>query len=132
MGVIVPSRLAVGAAAQLPLQIASPSGTLAAQHAGSAPGVGILLVDTDRVAAPINHRIYGHFLEHINHSVEDGLSAEQIQGWGFEGEDLKPFGNRSATEAGPSSRKRHFRAAPGAFGCRRTAATPAFDRAEYS
>jgi alpha-L-arabinofuranosidase len=53
--------------------------------------VAVLLVDTDRVATPIDKRIYGHFLEHINHSVVDGLFAEQIQGCGFEGEDFKTY-----------------------------------------
>jgi alpha-L-arabinofuranosidase len=66
------------------------------------PGVAILLVDTDRAIAPIDKRIYGHFLEHINHSVEDGLFAEQIQGGGFEGKDFatywKPFAERGRVE----------------------------------
>ena len=60
------------------------------------PGVAVLLVDTDRVMAKVNEGIYGQFLEHINHSVVDGLFAEQIQGRGFEGRDFqtywKPFG----------------------------------------
>ena len=51
----------------------------------------MLLADTDRIAAPIDKRIYGHFLEHINHSVVDGLFAEQIRGGGFEGEDFKTY-----------------------------------------
>ena len=67
-----------------------------------APGVAVLLVDTDRVIAPIDRRIYGHFLEHINHSVEDGLFAEQIQGAGFEGKDFAthwtPFADRGRVE----------------------------------
>ncbi|HSU68415.1 MAG TPA: carbohydrate binding domain-containing protein, partial [Tepidisphaeraceae bacterium] len=50
----------------------------------------------------IDERIYGHFLEHINHSVEDGLFAEQIRGAGFEGEDFKtywePFSDRGRVE----------------------------------
>jgi alpha-L-arabinofuranosidase len=70
--------------------------------AAGGPGVAILLVDTDRVMASIDKRIYGHFLEHINHSVEDGLFAEQIQGCGFEGEDFatywKPFSDRGRVE----------------------------------
>jgi len=41
--------------------------------------------------ATIDKRIDGHFLEHINHSVEDGLFAEQIRGCGFEGEDFKTY-----------------------------------------
>ncbi|HEX5399880.1 MAG TPA: hypothetical protein VFY06_12625, partial [Verrucomicrobiae bacterium] len=70
----------------------------------NAPGVAVLLVDTDRVTAKVNEGIYGQFLEHINHSVVDGLFAEQIQGRGFEGNDFetywKPFGaNGSATVA---------------------------------
>ncbi len=51
----------------------------------------ILVVDTDRVTTPIDQRIYGQFLEHINHSVEDGLFAEQIRGAGFEGDDYKTY-----------------------------------------
>jgi alpha-N-arabinofuranosidase len=59
-------------------------------------GVAVLLVDTDRVTGTIDERIYGHFLEHINHSVVDGLYAEQVRGQGFEGKDFadywKPMG----------------------------------------
>jgi alpha-L-arabinofuranosidase len=54
-------------------------------------GVAVLLIDTDRVTGNINQDIYGQFLEHINHSVEDGLFAEQIRGQGFEGEDFKTY-----------------------------------------
>src|SRR5690242_21222912 len=53
--------------------------------------VTVLLVDTDRVSTPIDKRIYGQFLEHINHSVEDGLFAEQIRGAGFEGRDFETY-----------------------------------------
>jgi alpha-L-arabinofuranosidase len=67
-----------------------------------APGVAVLLVDTDRAIAPIDKQIYGHFLEHINHSVEDGLFAEQVQGGGFEGQDFatywKPFAEGGRVE----------------------------------
>jgi len=66
------------------------------------PRVAVILVETDRAMAAIDERIYGHFLEHINHSVEDGLFAEQIQGCGFEGEDFatywKPFSDRGSVE----------------------------------
>jgi alpha-N-arabinofuranosidase len=55
------------------------------------PGVAILLVDTDRVTGNIDEKIYGHFLEHINHSVVDGLFAEQIRGRGFEGKDFENY-----------------------------------------
>ncbi len=55
------------------------------------PGVAVLLVDTDHVAGQIDERIYGQFLEHINHSVVDGLYAEQIRGQGFEGNDFKDY-----------------------------------------
>ena len=48
-------------------------------------GVAILAVDTDRPMGTIDKNIYGHFLEHINHSVVDGLFAEQVRGQGFEG-----------------------------------------------
>src|SRR3982750_1679768 len=64
--------------------------------------VAVLLVDMDRVTTRIDERIYGQFLEHIKHSVEDGLFAEQIRGAGFEGEDFKtywePFSDRGRVE----------------------------------
>ena len=67
---------------------------------GADPGVAVLLIDTDRVAGTIDERIYGQFLEHINHSVVDGLYAEQVRGQGFEGKDFadywKPVGDASA------------------------------------
>ncbi len=61
-------------------------------------GVAVLLLDTDRVTGQVDERLYGQFLEHINHSVVDGLYAEQIRGQGFEGDDFKkywePFADR--------------------------------------
>jgi len=54
-------------------------------------GVAILQVDTDRRIGQIDPKIYGQFLEHINHSVEDGLFAEQIRGTGFEGHDFETY-----------------------------------------
>jgi alpha-L-arabinofuranosidase len=81
------SSMAAGAAVPLSV-VSSPPLSAAAPPAGE-PGVAILLVDTERVMASIDERVYGHFLEHINHSVVDGLFAEQIQGCGFEGEDFK-------------------------------------------
>src|SRR5436305_11669136 len=66
------------------------------------PGVAVMLVDTDRVAGQIDQRIYGQFLEEINHSAVDGLYAEQIRGQGFEGKDYgdywKPFGQNGKVE----------------------------------
>jgi len=53
--------------------------------------IAVLVVDTDRVSVPIDKGIYGQFLEHINHSVEDGLFAEQIRGAGFEGPDFQTY-----------------------------------------
>ncbi len=55
------------------------------------PGVAVLLIDTDRSMGKISKNIYGQFLEHINHSVVDGLYAEQVRGQGFEGEDFKNY-----------------------------------------
>jgi alpha-N-arabinofuranosidase len=76
--------LAVLSAAWLePLRFQAPAQT------GS--GVAILQIDTDRRTATIDPRIYGQFLEHINHSVEDGLFAEQIRGAGFEGRDFETY-----------------------------------------
>jgi alpha-L-arabinofuranosidase len=70
--------------------VAKPS-FFSATHAVSEPKIAALLVDTDRVTTAIDERIYGQFLEHINHSVEDGLFAEQIRGAGFEGDDFKTY-----------------------------------------
>ena len=53
--------------------------------------VAVLLVDTDRVEGDIDVGVYGHFLEHINHSVVDGLFAEQVRGRGFEGDDFQDY-----------------------------------------
>jgi hypothetical protein len=50
---------------------------VARTRARAEAGVAILDVDTPRIGA-IDRNIYGHFLEHINHSVEDGLFAEQV------------------------------------------------------
>lgn len=68
-------------------------GVLAANSPGATdgPGVAILLVDTDRATGQVEEAIYGQFLEHINHSVVDGLYAEQIQGCGFEGKDFETY-----------------------------------------
>jgi alpha-L-arabinofuranosidase len=81
-----------------------------AQSAAEQPGVAVLLVDTDRVMGKVEEGIYGQFLEHINHSVVDGLYAEQIQGQGFEGTDFtaywKAFGtNGSAQVVGTQFQK---------------------------
>ena len=86
-----------------PLSIAA-SGLLA-QKAGAAtadPGVAVLLIDMERTIGSIDERIYGHFLEEINHSAVDGLYAEQIRGCGFEGKDFEtywePFSERGGVE----------------------------------
>ncbi|MFL6417186.1 MAG: carbohydrate binding domain-containing protein, partial [Bryobacteraceae bacterium] len=83
------SSLAVPAA--VPLSVVSSPLVPSAAPATGEGRVAVLLVDTDRVTTPIDERIYGQFLEHINHSVEDGLFAEQIRGAGFEGEDFKTY-----------------------------------------
>ena len=73
------------------------------------PGVAILNIDVDRPIGKISEGVYGHFLEHINHSVVDGLYAEQIRGCGFEGKDFgtywEPYGEGgTATESDTDSR----------------------------
>src|SRR3954454_22766897 len=97
----------MAATAAVPVSAASSplrSGPLLPSAAPAPEGarVAVLLVDTDRVSTRIDERIYGQFLEHINHSVEDGLFAEQVRGAGFEGEDFKtywvPFSDRGRVE----------------------------------
>src|SRR5947208_8446447 len=80
----------------LPLSVVSSPTLSGATPAGGEARVAVLLVDTDRVTTPIDNRIYGQFLEHINHSVEDGLFAEQIRGAGFESEDFKTYWESSS------------------------------------
>ena len=77
------------------------SGAASDDEPTGGPGVTVLLVDTDRITTPIDQRIYGQFLEHINHSVEDGLFAEQIRGAGFEGEDFKTYWEASGERGEP-------------------------------
>src|SRR3954453_11027205 len=62
-----------------------------ATAAQAATGVAVLQVDTDRHLGTIDRKIYGQFLEHINHSVVDGLFAEQIRGAGFEAKDFETY-----------------------------------------
>jgi alpha-L-arabinofuranosidase len=90
------------AASAAPLSTVSHPLLAAAVAATDEPKVAVMPVDTDRVTVPIDKRIYGQFLEHINHSVEDGLFAEQIRGAGFEGTDFdtywQPFSDRGRVE----------------------------------
>ncbi len=95
----LPGRLLPGSlrvAAVIGLAAWCACGLAATAAFAADPGVAVLLVDTDRVEGTIDERIYGHFLEEINHSVVDGLYAEQVRGQGFEGTDFTdywtPFG----------------------------------------
>jgi alpha-N-arabinofuranosidase len=84
----------VNSAAVMSRPLSAAATSPPAQIAGGARAetrVAVLLVDLERVAARIDERIYGHFLEHINHSVVDGLYAEQIRGCGFEGKDFETY-----------------------------------------
>jgi alpha-L-arabinofuranosidase len=76
------------------LAVAAAVLAVTALSAQSDPGVAILQVDTDRQIGTIDPKIYGQFLEHINHSVVDGLFAEQIRGGGFEGRDFETYWTR--------------------------------------
>jgi alpha-N-arabinofuranosidase len=81
----------MAATAAFPLSAVRSSLLSNIDSAAEQPRVAVMLVDTDRATASIDELIYGQFLEHINHSVEDGLFAEQIRGAGFEGEDFKTY-----------------------------------------
>jgi len=81
----------MAATAAVPLSAMSSPLLSSVVAASGDPKVAVLLIDTDRVKASIDERIYGQFLEHIDHSVVDGLFAEQIRGAGFEGEDFKTY-----------------------------------------
>lgn len=90
------TSLAAAAAGRL-CAIETPMMALEQESTGK-PQVTVLLIDTDRVSIPISERIYGQFLEHIDHSVEDGIFAEQIRGAGFEGDDFKTYWQPSASD----------------------------------
>ncbi len=81
----------MAATASVPLSAMSNPLFASVVAAAGESRVAVLIVDTDRVTAPIDEGIYGQFLEHINHSVEDGLFAEQIRGAGFEGDDFGTY-----------------------------------------
>ncbi len=56
---------------------------------GFSPARSITLtVDPDRVVSEIDNKIYGHFLEHIFHSVNGGLWGEMIWNRSFEQNEL--------------------------------------------
>ena len=98
-GMQIVTRAALLALAWLAAGLLEPPRHAASAQAAS--GVAILQVDTDRHLGTIDRKIYGQFLEHINHSVVDGLFAEQIRGAGFEGKDFETywttFGSSDAT-----------------------------------
>jgi len=78
-------------------------------HQNPEPGVAVLLIDTDRKTGDIHEEVYGQFLEHINHSVVDGLYAEQIQGQGFEGADFETYWQTLGNEESVSVEKGTFK-----------------------
>ena len=94
-GVVCPCRVLV------PFVLCLLVANVNATETTNAPSVAVLLVDTDRVMGNVDRKIYGQFLEHINHSVE-GLFAEQIQGRGFEGEDFQTHWSSFATNGNVS------------------------------
>ncbi|MBI4578759.1 MAG: DUF1080 domain-containing protein, partial [Planctomycetes bacterium] len=55
--------------------------------AGAATDVNFA-VDADAVAGPLDEKIYGHFLEHIYHSVNGGLWGELVWNRSFEQSDV--------------------------------------------
>ena len=69
------SSIAASAHAPLSVVVSSPLLSRAAAATGE-PRVAVLLVDTDRIMASIDKRIYGHFLEHIKAGLMDSASLE--------------------------------------------------------
>ncbi|HEV58878.1 MAG TPA: DUF1080 domain-containing protein [Phycisphaerales bacterium] len=52
--------------------------------AGSLPSERTFTIDADRVVGRIDEKVYGHFLEHIYHSVHGGLWGELVWNRSFE------------------------------------------------
>lgn len=65
---------------------------------GQQSGAAVLLIDMDRKMGAVNENLYGQFLEHINHSVVDGLYAEKVRGQGFEDKDFETYWKVTGTE----------------------------------
>ncbi|MCB0647452.1 MAG: hypothetical protein KDC49_12375 [Saprospiraceae bacterium] len=65
---------------------------------GQQSGAAVLLIDMDRKMGAVNENLYGQFLEHINHSVVDGLYAEKVRGQGFEDKDFETYWKVKGTE----------------------------------
>jgi alpha-L-arabinofuranosidase len=84
-------KTSINASAAIPLSTLPTPLLAAVSAADTQPKISVMLVDTDLATIPIDKQIYGQFLEHINHSVEDGLFAEQIRGAGFEGNDFETY-----------------------------------------
>ncbi|MFC1794918.1 hypothetical protein ACFL3Q_15190, partial [Planctomycetota bacterium] len=64
------------------------------------PARGVTLtVDPDRVVSEIDNKIYGHFLEHIFHSVNGGLWGELVWNRSFEQNKLGQWTVRGQTIA---------------------------------
>jgi len=64
------------------------------------PAQGVkLTVDPDRIVSEIDNKIYGHFLEHIFHSVNGGLWGELIWNRSFEQNKLGQWTVRGETIA---------------------------------
>jgi hypothetical protein len=73
--------------------------------AGTALGQGVnLTVDTEKVVKPVDERIYGHFLEHIYHSLHGGLWGEIVWNRSFEEGPPRPGGRGrgAATQPAPA------------------------------
>ena len=83
--------------------------TLAGGSSNNDSRVAVLLVDTDYVMGNVEEGIYGQFLEHINHSVIDGLYAELVRGQGFEGRDFQTYWEQSTENGQVSLEKVNFK-----------------------
>ena len=68
----------------------------------NAPGVAVLLVDTDRVMGRIEGGIYGQFLEHINHSVWKACSPSRFRDADLKERIFKRIGIRLPTNGSAS------------------------------
>jgi len=77
----------------LSIALTIPAQSQSRNNFDDSTGVAVMLVNTDQPMGTIDKKIYGHFLEHINHSVVDGLYAEEVRGRGFEGDDFTTYWN---------------------------------------
>ena len=70
------------------LYVVAGAGVFLPASLASADGTAVVTIDAAKTGPSVNPRMYGIFLEEINHGVDGGLYAELVRNRGFE--DSRP------------------------------------------